>query len=344
MQDRAGQVEQAICELDDEHRDLLSSLQNGLNIAREKLIEKKIEIDRLTGENDKLRRLMERLLAYVEGKPKKVLHDKLKDLDVQLNVLLQMSEDETALGISEDETAPGISQDETALGQVEPGHVADYPAMASQSDDAEGGGDEPADIVSPAPDDSLLDEPSSLHDIKTRVHDLSCKLTASELTKSVEKTTSLFREPEPHRLEPELIVQEQPDEPYSGSTSENEVVRAPVEETHGVRPADHRADHRDERKVFGRLIESSTYTVRRALPKTRMRFDAEVEYALGVLHQIIRGDRFFSVEEVRGLINGKFDLDLTAQHDRQIAANLSNRDNVTSTEKRGASWKFGSAA
>ncbi len=340
LQARAGQVEQAICELDDEHRDLLSSLQNGLNIAREKLIEKKFEIDRLTGENDKLRRLMERLLAYVESKPKKILHDKLKDLDVQLNVLLRMSEDETAPGISQGETAPGISEDVTAPGQVEPGQVGECPAMASQSDDAEGGGDEPADIVSPAPDDSLLDEPSSLHDIKTRVRDLSYKLTASELTKSVEKNTNLSGEPEPHRAEPELIVQEQPDEPYSGSTSENEVVRAPVEETHGV----HHADHRDERKAFGRLIESSTYTVRRALPKTRMRFDAEVEYALGVLHQIIRGDRFFSVEEVRGLINGKFDLDLTAQHDRQLAANLSRRDNVTSTERRGTTWKFGSAA
>ena len=132
LRDRAGQVEQAIYELDDEHKDLLSSLQNGLNIAREKLIEKKLEVDRLTGENDKLRRLMERLLEYVESKPKKVLHDKLKDLDVQLNVLLQMSEDETAPGISQDVTAPGIFEDETAPGQVEPGHVGDYSAMASQ--------------------------------------------------------------------------------------------------------------------------------------------------------------------------------------------------------------------
>jgi hypothetical protein len=317
LQARAGQVEQAICELDDEHRDLLSSLQNGLNIAQEKLIQKKLEIDRLTGENNKLRRLMERLLEYVESKPKKALHDKLKDLDVQLNVLLR---------ISEDETEPG---------QVGPGQVGEDPEKASQSNNAGGGGDEPADIVSPAPNGSLLDESSSLHDIKTRVRDLSCRLT-----ESVEKTKNLPREPEPHRPEPEPIVQEQPGEPYSSSTSENQVVRAPVKETHGVR----HADHRDERKAFDRLIETSTYTVRRVLPKTRMRFDAEVEYALGVLHQMIRGDRFFSVEEVRRLINGKFDLDLTAQHDGQIAANLSKRDNVTSTERRGATWKFRSAA
>jgi hypothetical protein len=327
LQARADQVEQAICELDDEHRDLLSSLQNGLNFAQKKLIQKKLEVDRLTGENSKLRRLMERLLEYVESKPKKALHDKLKDLDVQLNVLLRISEDETVSR----QVGPG----QVGPGQVGPGQVGEDPAKASQSDNADAGGDEPADIVSPAPNGSLLGESSSLHDIKTRVRDLSCKLT-----ESVEKTKNLPREPEPHRPEPEPIVQEQPGEPYSGSTSENQVVRAPVEETHGVR----HADHRDERKAFDRLIETSTYTVRRVLPKPHMRFDAEVEYALGVLHQMIRGDRFFSVEEVRDLINGKFDLDLTAQHDGQIAANLSKRDNVTSTERRGATWKFRSAA
>ncbi len=75
-----------------------------------------------------------------------------------------------------------------------------------------------------------------------------------------------------------------------------------------------------------------------------MRFDAEVEYALGVLQQMIRGDRFFSVEEVRGLIKGKFDLGLTTQHDGQIAANLSKPNNVTPTAKRGTTWKFGSTA
>ncbi len=310
---RAGQVEQAICELDDEHRDLLNSLQNGLNIAREKLIRKKFETDRLTEENSKLRQLIERLLDSVESKSKNALHGKLKDLDVQLNVLLEMSEDETA----------------TALGQV-----GEDLATASQSNNADGGSDEPADIVSPAPNDSSLGESSSLHAIETRVRDLSCKLT-----ECVENTENLPREPEPQRPEPEPIVQGQPGEPYSSSTSENQVVRAPVKETHAVR----HADSRDGRKAFDRLIQTSADTVRRVLPKTRMRFDAEVEYALGVLQQLIRGDRFFSVEEVRGLINGKFDLDLTAQHDGQIAANLSKRDNVTPTAKRGTTWKFGSA-
>ncbi len=313
LQTRAGQVERAICELDDEHRDLLNGLQNGLNIAREKLIRKKFEIDGLTEENNKLRQLIERLLDSVESKSKNALHGKLKDLDVQLNVLLEISEDETA-------TAPG--------------QVAEDLAKASQSNNADGGSDEPADIVSPEPNGSLPEESSSLHDIETRVRDLSYKLTDC-----VENTKDLPREPEPHRPEPEPIDQEQPSGLYGSSTSENQVVRAPVKEKHAVR----HAAYRDERKAFHRLIETSTYTVRRVPPKTRMRFDAEVEYALGVLQQMIRGDRFFSVEEVRGLINCKFDLGLTAQHDGQIATNLSKRDNVTPTAKRGTTWKFGSA-
>ncbi len=314
LQTRAGQVEQAICELDDEHRDLLNGLQNGLNIAREKLIRKNFEIDRLTEENKKLRQLIERLLDSVKSKSKNALRDKLKDLEVQLNVLLEVSEDETA----------------TALGQV-----GEDLAKASQSNNADGGSDEPMDIVSPDPNGSLLGESSSLHDIETRVRDLSCKLTECH-----EKTKSLPCEPEPHRPEPEPIDQEQPGEPYSNSTSENQVIQAAVKEKHGVR----HADNRDERKAFDRLIETSADTVRRVLPKTYMRFDAEVEYVLGVLRQMIRGGRFFSVEEVRGLINGKFDLGLTAQHDKQIAASVSKRDNVVPTAKRGTTWKFGSTS
>ncbi len=101
LQTRAGQVEQAICELDDKHRDLLNGLQNGLNISRENFIRMKFEIDRLTEENKALGQLIERLLDSVESKSKNALHDKLKDLDVQLNVILGNSEDETATAIGQ---------------------------------------------------------------------------------------------------------------------------------------------------------------------------------------------------------------------------------------------------
>ncbi len=72
------------------------------------------------------------------------------------------------------------------------------------------------------------------------MRDLSYKLT-----ECVENTKNSPREPEPQRPEPEPIDREQPGEPYRSSTSENQVVRATVKETHAVRDA----DNRDERKV-----------------------------------------------------------------------------------------------
>jgi flagellar motility protein MotE (MotC chaperone) len=155
LQTRAGQVEQSICELDDKQRDLLNGLQSGLNTARENLIRMKFDIDRLTEENKELRQLIERLLDSVEGKSKNALHDKLKDLAAQLNVILGVSEDETA----------------TALGQV-----GEDLMKASQSNNADGSSDQPTDILSAESNDSSLAESSSLHDIETRVQNLSYKL------------------------------------------------------------------------------------------------------------------------------------------------------------------------
>jgi hypothetical protein len=155
LQTKVGRAEQSICELDDKHKDLLNGLQNGLNIARENLLRMKFEINRLTEENKEQRQLIERLLDCVEGKSKNALHDKLKVLTEQLNEILGASEDE--IGI--------------ALGQV-----GEDLAEASQSNNADGGSDEPTDILSVEPNDSLLAESSSLHDIKTRVQNLSSKL------------------------------------------------------------------------------------------------------------------------------------------------------------------------
>ena len=156
LQTRAGQVEQAICELDDKHGDLLNGLQNGLNTARENLIRMKFEIDHLSEENKELRQLIERLLDSVESKSKNTLHDKLKDLDMQLNVILGVFEDQAA----------------TALGQA-----GEDLAKPSQSNNADGGSDESADIVLLEPNGSSKGESSLLHDIETRVRDLSLKFT-----------------------------------------------------------------------------------------------------------------------------------------------------------------------
>jgi hypothetical protein len=107
----------------------------------------KFEIDRLTEENKELRQLIERLLDSVECKSKNAMHDKLKDLTVQLNVILGVSEGEIA----------------TALGQV-----GEDLAKASQSNNADGSSDEPSD--------SSVGESSSLQDIETRMQRLSGRL------------------------------------------------------------------------------------------------------------------------------------------------------------------------
>ena len=81
------------------------------------------------------------------------------------------------------------------------------------------------------------------------------------------------------------------------------------------------------------------------LPKVRLRFDAETNYALAILRRI-RGNRQpFGIEEVRELINGKFGLSLTDRDDVQLSASLANQDGLT-RRPRGAgpggapSWRF----
>jgi hypothetical protein len=99
------------------------------------------------------------------------------------------------------------------------------------------------------------------------------------------------------------------------------------------------SDTRERRASHG-PIEAFAHKPRSALPKTRMRFSAEVDYALGILRRIRGQKQFFSVEEVRNLINGKFLLELTGQDDAQIAAILSNQNDVRPSAKSGKNWKF----
>jgi predicted nucleic acid-binding Zn-ribbon protein len=155
LQTRVGQVELSIRQSDDKHRDLLNGLQSGLTTARENLTRMMFEIDRLSEENIELKQLIERLLDSVEGESKNALHNKLEDLTAQLNEILGASEEDIAI----------------ALGQVGEDLV-----QASQSNNADCSSDEPTNILSVEPNDSSLAESSSLHDLKIRAQNLSCKL------------------------------------------------------------------------------------------------------------------------------------------------------------------------
>ena len=76
------------------------------------------------------------------------------------------------------------------------------------------------------------------------------------------------------------------------------------------------------------------------LPKVRLRFDAETDYALAILRRIRGVRQPFGIEEVRELINGKFGLSLTDRDDVQLSASLANRDGLT----RGPSGPRGDGA
>ncbi len=96
-------------------------------------------------------------------------------------------------------------------------------------------------------------------------------------------------------------------------------------------------------RAFDRPIRALAAKAQNVLPKVRLRFDAETDYALAILRRIRGGRQPFGVEEVRELINGKFGLSLTDRDDAQLCASLANQDGLT-RRPRGArdaqSWRF----
>jgi hypothetical protein len=97
--------------------------------------------------------------------------------------------------------------------------------------------------------------------------------------------------------------------------------------------------------AFERPIRALTEKAQSVLPKVRLRFDAETDYALSILRRLRGGRQPFGIEEVRELINGKFGLTLTNRDDAQLSASLANQDGLTRGPKGGASngatsWRF----
>ncbi|NIR58028.1 MAG: hypothetical protein GWO02_00150 [Gammaproteobacteria bacterium] len=314
LQTRAGHVEQAMCEDSDRHKELLSDIQGRMDIVRDRLIEKKIEVDRLSKENRDLRRLIERLLGAVESKSPVALHDRLKDLDTQLSVLLDLSGDDSAVAASD---APEAAWD---------------PAGGSETRSANARSAESAALAVSAPSGGAASDASGLlSDIHSRVRKLCEQLPQPAGQSAAQPPASQPQAAEPEPIETLVAAAAQ-----SGATALDRAARAAGEET----PAPARV-HQGERKAVLRASESASRAGRDGRPKIRMHLDAEVDYALSVLRRIKREDQVFSAEEVRDLVNGKFDLGLSAEDDRQVAARLSKRSDLTASPTGGTTrWKF----
>jgi hypothetical protein len=106
-------------------------------------------------------------------------------------------------------------------------------------------------------------------------------------------------------------------------------------------------DRRDSDTLgaFDRPIRALAEKAQSVLPKVRLRFDAETDYALTILRRLRGARQPFGIEEVRELINGKFGLTLTDRDDAQLSASLANQDGVIHGPRSGnangaQSWRF----
>lgn len=286
LQSRVGQFEQAISALDNKQKALLQKLQDGLGLARQKLAERKLEIEHLKRENHELRQIVDRLLQSVEGQGKNAIGEQLGALDRELASLMALADDE-----------------------AQPVADSDIEALAAQSGDDTTPRAATAATTQGEDDDELA---TTLSDIHRRIQDLAEQFPKGDAAGDAPETDAAAT-------------------PIAAQAAATETP-SPNKAEPPSRPAEHSAAPAYAAAAAG------TY------PKARGPLDAEVGYALSVLRQMRRADKLFSIEDVRGLINGKFGLDLTTQQDTQIRACLSRRDGVYPDPKHNGFWRFDEAA
>ena len=315
LHSRVGQFEQALSAFDSKQKALLHRLQDGLGLARQKLVERKLEIERLKRENRELRQIIDRLLQSVEEQSKDAMGEQLGALDRELASLMALADDETA---SAGEPAGSVPD-----GRNEPG--GDAPAAEAVAE---------VDIEADADDDELT---STFSDIQRRIQDLAEQFPKDEI--SAEASAPALAEPG------------EPAEPAAAATVEPTAPASPVATGAEATPTASAPSHPAPSHSAPSHPAPSYRPAARPAPapaksysNARGPLDAEVGYALSVLRQMRRSDKLFSIEDIRGLINGKFGLELTAQQDSQIRASLSRRDGVYPNPKNENFWRFGDAA
>ncbi len=314
LQARAGELERAIAETDDRHGSLLSGLERGLSQLRERLVGATAANDRLARENTELTAIAEQLLDRLENQPAESLHDKLAALDGQLHGLLELS----GVQASEKEALEKEAPENEAPVNGTPVNgtpVSGTPVVAGDDGDAalKGAvpkGARPEGAPGAASEDASDSGGGPFEEIRERMRALSSQLLTSAAPLA----------PAPIRLS-------------TGGPP--------------PKPAPERHARRDPGapRAFDRPIRALAKKAQNVLPKVRLRFDAETDYALAILRRIRGGRQPFGIEEVRELINGKFGLSLTDRDDAQLAASLANQDGLTRGPRgdgasSAQSWRF----
>ena len=339
LQARAGDLERAITETDDQHGSLLSGLERGLSQLRERLVGATAANDRLARENAELTAIVEQLLGRLENKAAETLRDKLAALDGQLHGLLELSRVQAPAKGTPVNGAPvngapvnGTSVNGTSVnGTPVNGTPVNGTPVAAGDDGADAPKGAPESASESASEDASDSTGGPFEEIRERMRALSSQLLAPAAP-SV----------------PAVPAVPAPESALGRSSAPNRVSTAgpppkPVPERHARRdPGSPRA--------FDRPIRALAAKAQSVLPKVRLRFDAETGYALGILRRIRGGRQPFGIEEVRELINGKFGLDLTDRDDAQLSASLANQDGLTRGPRGGPrggggaggapSWRF----
>jgi len=307
LHSRVGQFEQALSAFDSKQKALLHRLQDGLGLARQKLVERKLEIERLKRENRELRQIIDRLLQSVEEQSKDAMVEQLGALDRELASLMALADDE-AVAASEPASSVPAARD---------GPGGDAPSAEPAAE---------VDIEADADDDELT---STFSDIQRRIQDLAEQFPKDEI--SAEASATAVAEPA---------------EPAAAPAVEATASAAPAATGAETPPAAATPSHPAPSQAASsyRPAARPAPAPAKSYSNARGPLDAEVGYALSVLRQMRRSDKLFSIEDIRGLINGKFGLELTAQQDSQIRASLSRRDGVYPNPKNENFWRFGDAA
>ncbi len=371
LQARAGDLERAISGTDDQHRGLLSGLERGLSQLRERLIGATAANDRLVRENAELKAITMQLLGALENKPaEKTLHDKLAALDGQLHGLLQLS------GVQVSANGTPVNGTPVNGTPVAADHDGGTPeAVPEAAPEAapeavpEAAPEAAPEAVPEAVPESGGDAAGPFEEIRERMRALSSQLlapaapsavplaevraatvrAATAQATTVQAATAQAAVAETTAAQAttvqETAVQETAAEAQGSALVQTPAPARPPAVGAPPKPAPKRHARRNpgSPRAFDRPIKALAAKAQNVLPKARLRFEAETNYALSILRRMRGGRQPFSIEEVRELINGKFGLSLTARDDAQLSASLVNQADVTRGARgsRGAtSWRF----
>lgn len=314
LQARASDLERAIAETDDQHGSLLSGLERGLSQLRERLVGATAANDRLARENAELTAIAEQLLGRLENQPAETLHDKLAALDGQLHGLLELSGVQAPAkgarakgapvnGTPVNETPVAAGDDGGGASKGTPSKAASESASEDASEDASDSGGGP------------------FEEIRDRMRALSSHLLAPAAPSAPAVPSAPTAS-----AAPAASAQAHEPAPARSAASIRLSTAGPPPKPAPEGPARRKPG---SPRAFDRPIRALAEKAQNVLPKVRLRFDAETDYALAILRRIRGVRQPFGIEEVRELINGKFGLNLTDRDDAQLSASLANQDGLT---------------